>query len=483
MKLNALIQDIEITRSSGGFGDEITSLCFDSRNCKKGSLFFALKGSNSDGHNYIAQAISAGATAVICEKIPDKHFEEATMIETPDSHTALGMIASRFHNKPSEQLKVIGITGTNGKTTTVTLLYNLFTKMGYSCGLISTIENKIAETTIKATHTTPDPLQLNSLMKQMAEKGCEFCFMEVSSHALDQKRTAGIKFHGAIFSNITHDHLDYHNTFIEYIKAKKTLFDNLDSTAFALVNIDDKNGNTMLQNCKASKHTYSCRADADFTCKVLESTVEGMLVRIGGQEVWTKFIGLHNAYNLLAVYSTSMLCGASRDEVLVVLSSLSCVPGRLEYVKGPGDLTAVIDYAHTPDALENVLKTLAEVAGERDLITVFGCGGDRDKTKRPEMAAIAEEYSSRIIVTTDNPRFENPADIIEDIKRGFSGKRDLDKLYITDRREAIKLAIATAPSGSIVLIAGKGHETYQEIKGVREHFDDKEEVMNFFKMM
>jgi UDP-N-acetylmuramoyl-L-alanyl-D-glutamate--2,6-diaminopimelate ligase len=270
---------------------------------------------------------------------------------------------------------------------------------------------------------------------------------------------------------------------MEYIKAKKRLFDNLDSTSFALVNIDDKNGNTMLQNCKASKHTYSCRADADFTCKVLESTVEGMLMRVAGQDVWTRFIGLHNAYNLLAVYAASVLSGASREEVLVALSSLGSVPGRLEYVKGPKDITAVIDYAHTPDALENVLRTLSEVAGDRDIVTVFGCGGDRDKSKRPEMAAISEEYSSRIIVTTDNPRFEEPADIIEDIKRGFSGKGNLDKLYITDRREAIKLAIATSSPGSIVLIAGKGHETYQEVKGVREHFDDKEEVINFFKMM
>jgi UDP-N-acetylmuramoyl-L-alanyl-D-glutamate--2,6-diaminopimelate ligase len=483
MQLRLLIQDIKIKQSVGQLDSEINSLSFDSRNSSRGTLFIALKGSESDGHDYIAQAISAGATAVVCEKIPEKNFPGVTLIETPDSHQALGIIASRFRGNPSEQLKVIGITGTNGKTTTVTLLYNLFTQLGYSCGLISTIENKIAGKSLQATHTTPDPLQLNSLMQKMVDAGCEFCFMEVSSHALHQKRTAGIKFYGAIFSNITHDHLDYHKTFMEYIKAKKRLFDNLDSTSFALVNIDDKNGNTMLQNCKASKHTYSCRADADFTCKVLESTVEGMLMRVAGQDVWTRFIGLHNAYNLLAVYAASVLSGASREEVLVALSSLGSVPGRLEYVKGPKDITAVIDYAHTPDALENVLRTLSEVAGDRDIVTVFGCGGDRDKSKRPEMAAISEEYSSRIIVTTDNPRFEEPADIIEDIKRGFSGKGNLDKLYITDRREAIKLAIATSSPGSIVLIAGKGHETYQEVKGVREHFDDKEEVINFFKMM
>jgi UDP-N-acetylmuramoyl-L-alanyl-D-glutamate--2,6-diaminopimelate ligase len=374
----------------------------------------------------------------------------------------------------------VGITGTNGKTTTVTLLYQLFTKLGYKCGLLSTIANYIGDTKFEATHTTPDPVSINSLLSEMATGGCEYCFMEVSSHSLDQQRVAGLTFAGAIFSNITHDHLDYHKTFIEYIKAKKILFDNLPSECFALTNIDDKNGLVMVQNSKAKVHTYSCLSPASFNCRIIENSLDGMLLKIGNKEVWTKFIGTHNAYNLLAVYSTAILLGAAQEETLVALSSLESVSGRLEYIKGGQDITAVVDYAHTPDALENVLKTLSDSAAGREIITVFGCGGDRDKTKRPEMAQVSAKYSDKIIVTSDNPRFEEPEEIIEDIKKGFTVSERARALFITDRREAIRTAAAVAQPGSLILVAGKGHENYQDIKGVKHHFDDKEIIHEIF---
>lgn len=482
MKLNDIISNIQVTAIHGNNNPVITSVTFDSRMVCEGALFVAVKGTSTDGHDYIDSALEKGAAAIVCEKSGYAN-RVATIIETPDSKSALGLISSNYYGRPSEKMKVIGITGTNGKTTTVTLLYHLFTSLGYKCGLISTIENIIAGKKSEATHTTPDPVNLNKLMHEMALAGCEYCFMEVSSHALDQERVAGINFRGAIFSNITHDHLDYHKDFRSYINAKKRLFDNLPSSSFALTNSDDKNGEVMLQNCKARKYTYSCLAFADFNCKIVENTLDGMQLRIGNRDIWSRFIGQHNAYNLLAVYSTAILLGGSVEEVLTALSALQSVSGRLEYVKGGDNLTAVVDYAHTPDALGNVLKTLRDVASDTELITVFGCGGNRDKTKRAEMAKISAKYSDRIVVTSDNPRFEEPEAIIEDIKKGFEKKELLKAIFITDRREAIKSALSIARPGSIILVAGKGHENYQDVKGVKHHFDDKEEINSVFKLM
>ena len=481
MKLNRVTKGINLLESTGGNTGsvEIGGICFDSRCCSKGDLFVAQRGVASDGHKYIKMAFEKGASAVICEELP-KESLNGVIVRVSDTHSALGILSSNFYNNPSEKMKVVGITGTNGKTTTATLLYRLFTNLGYKCGLLSTISNYIAGREVSATHTTPDPVQLNRLMAEMVDSGCEYCFMEVSSHSLDQKRVAGVKFTGGVFSNITHDHLDYHKTFAEYIRVKKSFFDNLPSDAFALTNIDDRNGLVMLQNTGAVKYRYSCLSPADFNCRIIEKSLDGMMLSIGGKEVWTRFIGAHNAYNLLAVYSVAKLLGAAEDEILIELSNLSTVSGRLEYIKGGNDITAVVDYAHTPDALENVLKTLKDSADGREIITVFGCGGDRDKTKRPEMAEVSARYSDKIVVTSDNPRNEEPGDIIEDIKKGFQHKDLLRTLFITDRREAIKAAIMMAPAGSIILVAGKGHENYQDVRGVKHHFDDKEEIMKTF---
>ena len=481
MKLSKLTKGIDVIKIAGGNPEtlEISGICFDSRCCGKGDLFVAQRGVASDGHKFIKMAFDKGASAVVCEEFPEESIN-GTMLKVDDTHSALGILSSNFYGNPSDKIKVVGITGTNGKTTTATLLYRLFSSMGYKCGLLSTITNYVADKEVSATHTTPDPVQLNRLMGEMVECGCEFCFMEVSSHSLDQKRVSGINFAGGIFSNITHDHLDYHKTFAEYIRVKKSFFDNLPQDAFALTNIDDRNGMVMLQNTQASKYRYSCLSPADFNCRIMEKSLDGMMLNIGGKEVWTRFIGAHNAYNLLSVYSTAKLLGADEDELLIELSKLSTVAGRLEYIKGGDDITAVVDYAHTPDALENVLKTLKDSADGRDVVTVFGCGGDRDKTKRPEMAEVSAKYSDKIVVTSDNPRFEEPADIIEDIKKGFQKNELVKTLFITDRREAIKAAIMMAKAGSIILVAGKGHENYQDVKGVKHHFDDKEELMKIF---
>jgi len=479
MKLSKLLNNIKVITILRNRETEVKSICFDSREVKDGSLFVALKGETSDGHDFIGKAVESGAIAIVCEVLPSNSLS-AIIIQVDDSHKTLGFLASNYYNNPSDKLRLVGITGTNGKTTTVTLLYQLFTKLGYKCGLLSTIANYVFERRLGSTHTTPDPIEINSLLSEMVDTGCEYCFMEVSSHSLDQNRVCGLNFTGAIFSNITHDHLDYHKTFQEYIRVKKSFFDNLPPSAFALTNIDDKNGLVMLQNTVAKKHRYSCHAPADFNCKIIEKGLDGMLIKIDNREVWTKFIGVHNAYNLLAVYSTAILLGADKEEVLVQLSSLSSVSGRLEYLKGFNELTAVVDYAHTPDALENVLKTLKDCAGDSEIVTLFGCGGNRDKTKRPEMAQIAAKYSDKVIVTSDNPRFEEPEAIIEDIKAGFTAKESARTLFITDRREAIKAAILMSKDGSIILVAGKGHEDYQDIKGVKHHFDDKEVILEVF---
>ena len=453
---------------------EISSICFDSRKITQGALFVAVRGAQTDGHQYMQQVVEQGAAAIVCQEMPAHNLPIPCIVVT-DSKKALGQIASAFYGNPSQALKLVGVTGTNGKTTTATLLYRLFKELGYACGLISTIENYIDNRLLPSHHTTPDSLELNQLLAQMVAKGCAYCFMEVSSHAIDQERIAGLHFSGAIFSNLTHDHLDYHGSFAAYLQCKKSFFDRLAPDAFALVNTDDKNGKVMIQNTQARTCRYACKSFADFHCRIIEQSVEGMLLKIEGREISTSFIGRHNAYNLLAVYAAARLLGAEQEEILPALSKLKSVSGRLEYIKGKKGITAVVDYAHTPDALKNVLNTLEEVLmPEQALYTVVGCGGDRDKAKRPKMARIAYGQSAQVIFTSDNPRSEDPMEIIQDMLQGLTTKERAGCICITDRREAIKTALLMAPPQSIVLVAGKGHENYQEVKGVRHHFDDKE---------
>ena len=485
MKLNKLLQGIEVLDRQGGAEREVSLLTFDSRRCVPGSLFVAVAGTEADGHAYIGKAVAAGATAVIYQNgTPAETVEgDVTWIRVADSRRALALVADNWYDHPSGKLALVGITGTNGKTTTVTLLYNLFTRMGWCCGLLSTIANYIDGERLPASHTTPDPIELNALLARMVDKGCAYCFMEVSSHAIDQERIAGLEFRGALFSNLTHDHLDYHKTFAAYRDCKKRFFDNLPTTAFALVNVDDRNGEVMVQNTRAQVKTYACKRMADFRGKIIEESLEGMLINLDGTQVWTRFIGAHNAYNLLAVYSAAILLGASRDEVLVGMSALGPVAGRLDFLRGGRDLTAVVDYAHTPDALENVLKTLREAACDHPLVCVFGCGGNRDKTKRPEMGAIAAKYADRVVVTSDNPRHEDPDEIIREIKAGMDTPARARSLFITDRKEAIRTALMTAPEGAVILVAGKGHEDYQVLGDTKIHFDDKEVIAETFEEM
>ena len=453
----------------------------DSRKCTDGSLFIAIEGNAVDGHKFIPKAIENGAKVVVYQN--EGAFEKQdgiTYIQVDSSRKALSYLAAEFYDRPSAKLHLVGVTGTNGKTTTATLLYRLFTALGYNCGLISTIANFIGEKRYHTDHTTPDPLELNALLDEIVASGCAYCFMEVSSHAIDQDRVGDLTFTGGIFSNLTHDHLDYHKTFDNYRNCKKAFFDNLPKDAFALVNIDDANGEVMVQNCKAHIYRYSCKKMADFKCKLMEETMDGMHLSIDGTQVWTRFIGAHNAYNLLAVYSSAVLLGADRQEVLTLLSGMKAVDGRLEYIKGGDNITAVVDYAHTPDALENVLKTLKEAAKGEYLICVFGCGGDRDKTKRPEMGQIAAKYADRVVVTSDNPRTEQPEDIINDIRAGMDTAARSKSVFITDRAEAIRSAILFAPKGAVILVAGKGHEDYQIIGTVKHHFDDKEVIADVF---
>jgi len=479
MKIEEVLKGIETISVSGAKDIVISGVDFDSRKVKNGSLFVAVKGYKSDGHDYIGSAIESGASAILCEKIPENPKKGVVCIKTNDSARALGQAASNFFGNPSSSLKLVGVTGTNGKTTIATLLYRMFLQLGYKCGLFSTVCNYINEKELEATHTTPDPVQLNRLLSEMVREGCDFAFMEVSSHSADQKRIAGLKFEGGIFTNLTHDHLDYHKTFDNYLAAKKSFFDSLSPDAFALVNVDDRNGRVMLQNCKARHYTFSVRGMADYRCNIIDQSFEGMGLKIQGEEIWTRFIGDFNASNLLAVYAASDLLGASQKEILTIISDLHPVSGRLEVIKSAGGISGIVDYAHTPDALLNVISTINKIReGGVQLITVVGAGGDRDRTKRPKMAAISAEGSTKIILTSDNPRTEDPEKIIDEMEVGITTDLKRKVLRISNRHEAIKTAVMMANKGDVILIAGKGHETYQEIMGVRHHFDDREELRN-----
>ncbi len=470
-----LLRNVNTKHIQGATDRTISSITYDSREVKSGSLFFAVKGTRVDGHTFIKQVIEKGAIAIVCENMPESISDSVTYIQVDDSSFASGSIASNWFNNPSQKLKLVGITGTNGKTTTVTLLFNLFMELGYHTGLVSTILNRIDDEIIPSTHTTPDAIQLNSLLNKMVDHGCSYCFMEVSSHAIVQNRIAGLSFAGGIFSNITHDHLDFHKTFDEYLKAKKQFFDELPSTSFALTNIDDRNGLVMLQNTKASRHTYSFQKMADFKGRIIEAPLDGLHLDLDGNEIWCRLVGRFNGYNLMAVYAASVLLGQDPLEVLTILSNLESVEGRFDYIKSPQGIIGIVDYAHTPDALQNVLETINQLrTGNEMLITVVGCGGDRDKTKRPVMAKIAARLSDRVILTSDNPRSEVPEQIIAEMLTGVEKEFARNVQNITDRHDAIRIACAMTRDNDVILIAGKGHEKYQEINGVKHPFDDKE---------
>ncbi len=482
MKLTDIIDLIVTVSVSGPIGLTINGLQFDSRKVSPGNLFFAVRGTTSDGHDFIEKAVLNGAVAIVCEALPGDLKEDICYIGVGDCSNAMGLIASGYYGNPSGKLKLVGVTGTNGKTTIVTLLHKLFLSLGYGAGLISTIINKVNNTGVPATHTTPDPVSLNALLAAMVQEGCEYCFMEVSSHAIDQQRIAGLTFAGAIFTNLTHDHLDYHRTFDAYLQAKKRFFDQLTAEAFALVNRDDRNGKVMIQNSAASKYTFSLQSMADFRCRILENEFEGLHLSMDGLEAWFKLIGNFNASNLLAVYAAAILLGQEKTEVVTILSRLEPVDGRFNYIRSAGNITAIVDYAHTPDALKNVLETINSIRGNHEqLITVVGTGGNRDAAKRPVMAGIACNLSNRVILTSDNPRNEEPQAILDDMLKGVEMHHSRKVLVIVNRLEAIKTACALAKPGDIILIAGKGHETYQEINGIRHHFDDREIVREIFQ--
>jgi UDP-N-acetylmuramoyl-L-alanyl-D-glutamate--2,6-diaminopimelate ligase len=483
VKLADILKSIEVLQVQGGTNQYLTGIAFDSRKVFQGVLFVAFKGTQTDGHDYIEQAISAGAAAVVCEQWPVKVPAQIAVIQVKNSANALSKLASAYYDHPSGKFKLVGITGTNGKTTTVTLLHRLFTGLGYKSGCFTTIRNYIGDKTLEATHTTPDPVQLNRIMKDMVDAGCEYVFMEVSSHALVQERVAGLQFAGGIFSNITHDHLDYHKTFEEYIRAKKLFFDNLPAESFSLINADDRNGRIIVQNTPSRVSYFGIRSMAEFKGRILESQASGMLLNIDNTEIWTRFIGEFNASNLLAVYACARLLGQNKDEVLRIISTLETVEGRFQYLRSSNGITAIIDYAHTPDALLNVLKTIGQIRkGDEQVITVIGAGGNRDRTKRPAMARVAANMSDKLILTADNPRNEDPLDIISDMKAGLDGPLLHRTIIQPDRREAIKTACLLARRGDILLIAGKGHETYQEIQGVKHHFSDLEVVASLFEL-
>lgn len=479
--LNEILSGIEILESVGDLSVQVGGIQFDSRKVKSGDLFVAVKGTHVDGHQFIGKAVELGASAIVCELMPENVPSGVVFARIAQTQLNFGKMASAWFGHPSANLKVAGVTGTNGKTTIATLLYKTFSLLGYKVGLISTIKYYVGNDEFPATHTTPDALQIQELMAKMVDAGCEYCFMEVSSHAIDQDRISGIEFDGGIFTNLTHDHLDYHLTFAEYLKAKKKFFDNLPETAFALTNADDKNGMVMLQNTKALKQTYSLRSLANFHCKILEKHFDGMLLGIDGNEVWTHFTGVFNASNLLAVTGTAILLGADREEMLRILSELRPVSGRFEIIRSPDGKYAVVDYAHTPDAIQNVLSGITEIrTGNEQVITVVGAGGDRDKTKRPKMAAEAVKLSDKVILTSDNPRSEEPEQILADMEAGIEPHQKSKVLSIVNRKEAIRTACMLARPGDIILVAGKGHEDYQEIKGVKHHFDDKEVINEIF---
>lgn len=480
MELRKLIKNIKPVAIKGDDGVDVTGVNINSRLIEKGHLFVAMKGTQVDGHRFIANAVESGAVAVLCEDMPAEPAEGVTYVQVESTEDAVGKVATMFYGEPSKKLKLVGVTGTNGKTTIATLLYNMFTKLGHKCGLLSTVCNYIVDEKIPADHTTPDPIELNSLLARMVDAGCEYAFMECSSHAIAQKRIGGLHFAGGLFTNLTRDHLDYHKTFENYRDAKKAFFDELPKTAFAITNADDKNGMVMVQNTKAMVKTYSTRTMADFKGRLLECHFEGMYLEIDGREVGVQFIGKFNLSNLLAVYGAAVMLGQKPEDILLVLSTLHSVNGRLEPIRSPEGFTAIVDYAHTPDALKNVLNAIHEVLnGRGNVITVCGAGGNRDKGKRPLMAQEAVAQSDRVIITSDNPRFEEPQDIINDMLAGLNAPQMKKVISIADRREAIRTACMMANKGDVVLIAGKGHEDYQEIKGVKHHFDDHEVVREF----
>ena len=482
MKLKDILTNCNLLEIVGEKDVDVVDITFDSRKVSQGTLFFAVKGTQVDGHDYIDGAIEKGASVIVCEKLPRKKAENVTYVKVDNSAYVLGVGASNFFGNPSEKLKLVGVTGTNGKTTIATLLYRLFTEAGYNCGLLSTIENIVNREVIPSTHTTPDPIELNALLQQMVERECEYVFMEVSSHSVAQDRIAGLHFAGGIFTNLTHDHLDYHKTMANYRNAKKRFFDGLPQSAFALTNLDDKNGAFMLQNTQARRLSYALKHDADFKGVIMESHFDGMLLKVNGTEMFTQLVGGFNASNLLAIYGAATALGFNKDELLVEISKLRGANGRFDMVHSEQGIVGIVDYAHTPDALENVLVTINEVRCHKEtLITVVGCGGNRDTTKRPEMAAVAVKLSDRVILTSDNPRNEDPDEIIRQMKAGVADEDRGKVLSITNRREAIRTAVALAKRGDIILLAGKGHENYQEINGVKNHFDDKEVLSEALK--
>lgn len=474
-ELKSILKNFEIVSISGNAGIMINSVQFDSRKIASKDLFVAVKGTIIDSHEFIDDAIKGGAVAIVCENIPEQTKKNTTYIKVKDSKNALGHICSNYFENPSAKLKLTGVTGTNGKTTIVSLLYKLFTKLGYPCGLLSTIENKIGAKIIPSTHTTPDAFQINKLLAEMVNNGCSHCFMEISSHSIDQQRIAGLNFAGGIFTNISHDHLDYHKTFDSYLKTKKSFFDNLSENAFALSNIDDKNGNIILQNTKALKKTYSLKKPSDFKTKIIENQIEGLQLKFNNKDVWFKLIGNFNAYNLTSVYAASVLLGENETEILKHLSEVEGPEGRFDYIKSSNQILGIVDYAHTPDALKNVLNTISAIRKNYErIITVCGAGGDRDNRKRSLMGKIAVKKSDKIILTSDNPRSENPETILEEMRADLNTEEKLKTISIVNREEAIKAACALAHAGDIILIAGKGHEKYQEINGIKHPFDDKQ---------
>ena len=482
--LKDILYKVTIEAVHGSTDLPIEKIEFDSRKVSNNDVFVAIKGFLSDGHQFIDKAISLGASVVVCEDLPATLLENITYVKVQNSNQALSYLAANYYNNPSQKLKLIGITGTNGKTTIASLLFQMFKKAGYKVGLLSTVKIMVDEVEYKATHTTPDSLTINQYLDEMVEVGCEFCFMEVSSHGIHQKRTESLHFEGGVFTNLSHDHLDYHDTFAEYRDVKKSFFDNLPKSAFAITNVDDKNGVVMLQNTVARKRTYALKTYADFKAQVLENQLSGLVLKINNDEVWTKLIGSFNAYNLLAIYGVALELGIESNEALRLLSELESVSGRFQFIISESKITAIVDYAHTPDALENVLKTIEDIRTKNEqLITIVGCGGDRDKTKRPIMANIAASLSDKAIFTADNPRTENPQTIIEEMEAGVEGQNFKKTISILDRKQAIKTACQMANPGDIILIAGKGHETYQEINGVRHDFDDMQIVQELLKQL